>query len=49
MSKNLLDGKVVKVSENDGNYFVKCDKMLLGIGDVKSGILKLKTCLKEDK
>ena len=47
-AKNLLDGKIVKINKNDNQYFVKCDKVLLGIGEVNSGILKLKTCLKED-
>ena len=46
--KNLLDGKVVKVNENSGQYFVKCDKILIGIGEVNNSVLKLKTYLEED-
>ncbi len=47
-SKALFDGKIIKVEQNDGLFFVKCDTMLLGIGEVSNKILKLKTNLKED-
>ena len=47
-TKNLLDGKIVKVNENSGQFFIKCDNILIGIGHVDDNILKLKTYLKED-
>ena len=47
-SKDLLDGKIVKVDNFDGKFFIKCDKILLGIGETNNHILKLKTYLKED-
>lgn len=46
--KNLLDGKFVKVDKISGQYFIKCDNILIGIGQVDDNILKLKTYLKED-
>lgn len=46
--KNLLDGKFVNVIENSGNYFIKCDTILIGIGQVINSVLKLKTYLEED-
>lgn len=48
LSKALFDGKIVKIGQNDGLFFVKCETMLLGIGEVSNKILKLKTNLKED-
>ena len=47
-TKDLLDGKNIKVDENNGQFFVKCDTILIGIGIVKDNILKLKTYLRED-
>ena len=47
-TKNLLDGKIVKVDNFNGQYFIKCDKILIGIGEVNNNILKIKTYLKED-
>lgn len=48
IAKDLIDGKNIKVDENDGEYFVMCDKILIGVGVVKNNILKIKTYLKED-
>jgi len=47
-TKNLLDGKILNIDKNNGQYFVKCDKILIGIGDVNNSILKLKTYLREE-
>ena len=47
-TKDLLDGKNIKVAKNNGQYFIKCDKILIGVGDINNSILKLKTYLKED-
>lgn len=46
--KSLLDGKIVNINKNTGQYFIKCGTILVGIGVVNNGILKLRTCLKED-
>ena len=47
-TKDLLDGKNIKVNKINGQYFIKCDNILIGIGFVEDSILKLKTYLKED-
>ena len=47
-TKDLLDGKIVKVNQNNGQYFIKYDNILIGIGSVQDSILKLKTYLRED-
>ena len=47
-TKDLLDGKNLEVAEFDGQYFIKCGTILIGVGDVNNHILKLKTYLKED-
>jgi len=47
-TKDLLDGKIIKVDNFDGQYFIKCDKILIGIGLVNKNILKLKTYLREE-
>ena len=47
-TKDLLDGKNIKVAKNNGQYFIKCDKILIGVGEINNSILKLKTYLKED-
>lgn len=48
LTKDLLDGKNIKVDNLNGQYFIKCDKILIGIGVVKDNILKLKTYLREE-